>query len=184
MPSSTSSSDAAGSRWALPLAGGLLIAALCFALLETAVLLLGNEPGVRDGPALWSLMRARADAPGAIVLVGSSRMQLDIDVAHLAELTGRPVVQLAIDGQSFQPVLAGLAADPDFRGTVLVEAIDQNLSAQGDFRRAQSWVDHWHQRGQSWSARSDAWLALKLQQLSAWYASEPPWQEMLRRIAA
>lgn len=181
MHSSTSSSER---RWLLPLTAGLLIAALLFGLLETAVRMLGYQPGVRDGAPLWSLIRARANAPDALVLIGGSRILLNVDPAQLAALSGRSVVQLAIDGQSFQPVLQNLAADENFRGTVIVDALDQNLSATASAARARSWVAYWQTHGQQPSARSDAWLALQLQQVSAWYAAEPPWPEMFRRLAA
>lgn len=169
----------------MPLAGGVLIALLLFALLETAVRMLGFTPGVRDGADLWGLMRAQANDEHAIVLAGGSRIQLDIDTKRLAQLSGQPVVQLAIDGQSFQPVLRDLAGDPDFHGTLLIDAMDQNLTVGIDETRAQGWINYWHQHLRTeMSARSDAWLALLLQQTSAWYAAEAPWQVMLQYIAS
>lgn len=169
----------------MPLAGGALVGVLLFLLLETIVRMLGNEPGVRDGAVLWGMERTRADNPGAIVLIGGSRMLLDVDVARLSALSARPVVQLAVDGQSFQAVLRDLADDENFHGTVLVDVLDQNLSTDANVQRSQEWVDHWRKHGLGqWSAYSDGWLALRLQSVSGWYAAEPPWPEMFRRIAA
>lgn len=184
MRSSTSSSNVR-TRWQEPLVGGLLIALLLFFLLETAVRMLDFAPGVRDGADLWGLTRAQATKDNAIVLAGSSRIQLDIDTQWLAKLSGRPVVQLAIDGQSFQPVLRDLAEDTGFKGTLLIDALDQNLTAGLDEARAQAWVTHWQRRLRTeMSTRSEAWLSLLLQRHSAWYAAEQPWNAMLQHIAA
>jgi hypothetical protein len=46
---------------------------------------------------------------------------LDIDLGALAQATGKIPVQLAIDGSSYLPVLADLAADDRVNGTVIVE---------------------------------------------------------------
>lgn len=81
-------------------------------------------PAVTDDVGLWALARHRANVHGAesVVLVGSSRMQMDIQQDAFARATGwHPVVQLAVVRGPTLPVLENLANDPKFRGTVLCE---------------------------------------------------------------
>ena len=47
-------------------------------------------------------------------------MQRGVDVDELANSLQRPIIQLAVEGTSGLPVLENLAADPRFRGTVVV----------------------------------------------------------------
>jgi hypothetical protein len=86
----------------------------------------GFVPTIVDSPSIWAKERARASALGqrAIVLIGASRIQLDVHLDTLRDLTGREPVQLAIDGSSFVPVLADLAADDRVTGTVIVDYQD------------------------------------------------------------
>lgn len=81
-------------------------------------------PSATDDEGLWARARYRADALGgdAVVLVGSSRMQMDIQRDAFARATGwPPAIQLAVvRGPSF-PVLENLAGDPSFRGTAICE---------------------------------------------------------------
>lgn len=74
-------------------------------------------------PEVWSIARARA-AGGVPVLVGSSRMQADIDLDVWVEVTGgaRPA-QLASAGGPALPYLEDLAADEGVTGLVVVDAM-------------------------------------------------------------
>lgn len=135
MPSFTSSSER------LPIwRGGLVLGAalaifLCFALaLEWGLARRGFEPGVYDDEASWLRARARAEhaGPRGLLLLGSSRMQLDADLDVLGSLTKMKVVQLAIDGSSFLPVFEGLAADPAINGTVVVDFSEHLLASSPD----------------------------------------------------
>jgi hypothetical protein len=109
----------------------------------------GFAPALRDGPRLWAFERARASRLGrrALVLVGASRMQVDMDLRALAAGTGMEPVQLAIDGTSGVPVLADLAADESFRGTV-VFSLMPGLAAEDD-TRAREYVAFYHEQGLS-----------------------------------
>ncbi len=81
-------------------------------------------PSVADDAGLWALARHRANVLGedAVVLVGSSRMQMDIQRDALARATGwKPAVQLAVVRGPSVPVLENLAVDPEFLGTVICE---------------------------------------------------------------
>ena len=84
---------------------------------------------ITDSEGKWARQRALASHLGkhALILVGASRFQLDMDLDVLRQSTGLEPVQLAITGSPFEPVLAGLAADPTIRGTVLVDYYDHNV---------------------------------------------------------
>jgi len=84
----------------------------------------GFVSSVIDDTGLWALARHRANDLGedAVVLVGSSRMQMDIRRGAFARATGwRPAIQLAIVRGPSVPVLKNLAEDPNFLGTVICE---------------------------------------------------------------
>ena len=132
MHSSTSSSNQRlpHLRWGVVLGIGFLLFIVFVALMEMRLAIRGFKSSVIDSPALWMRERARVDALGsrALVIVGSSRPLLDADLETLRRQTGLEPVQLAIDGSSFVPVLQGLAADPDVRGTVLVDLAENVLT--------------------------------------------------------
>jgi hypothetical protein len=124
----------------------------------------GFEPTIVDSPSTWARERARVNHLGgrAIVMIGASRMQLDVDLPTLREETGREPVQLAIDGSSFVPVLANLANDIGVTGTILVDYQDHVV---GDLHRidgATTYLAEWDRRGNDDAipdfAMSEAWL--------------------------
>jgi len=84
----------------------------------------GFEPSLHDDALLWSRSRAQVTAQGkdAVVLVGSSRMQMGIHRDPLTRATGwTSAIQLALVRGPSIPVLRHLARDPEFHGTVLCE---------------------------------------------------------------
>lgn len=84
----------------------------------------GFVSSASDDAGLWALARHRANDLGedAVVLVGSSRMQMDIRRGAFARATGwRPAIQLAVVRGSSVPVLQSLAEDSNFLGTVICE---------------------------------------------------------------
>jgi hypothetical protein len=101
------------------------------AAMEAQLKTRGFQPSAVDNDAVWIRERARASSLGvrAVTLVGSSRMQTGIDLDVLRDKTGLEPVQLAIDGSSFIPVLAGLAKDARITGTVIVAFQDGALIA-------------------------------------------------------
>lgn len=139
MRSSTSSSDAAfGGDTALqrmpriaPSALLVALAVLAFFVgaMELRLAARGIQPTADDSEDLWLRERARASRLGdrAIILIGSSRVQTGFDLDVLHARTGLTPVQLAIDGNSFMPILDGLARDPAVRGTVIVGFVEANL---------------------------------------------------------
>jgi hypothetical protein len=88
------------------------------------VYLRGQDFGIsyNDDEALWAhhrqrIYRATAANP---VVIGSSRIKFGLDQSTWEATTGAAPVQLAMVGTSPRPLLADLARDPDFKGTVLV----------------------------------------------------------------
>lgn len=133
MRSSTSNSDIhltrrfiPGGRWALPLGIALLIATMVVGGEEYLLARRGFAPTIVDSASIWARQRARASWLGrnAIILIGASRIQLDVDLDTMRDLTGKEPVQLAIDGSSFVPVLADLASDDQVTGTIIVDYQD------------------------------------------------------------
>lgn len=79
-----------------------------------------------DDESLWASTRQQIyqSSPARPVLIGSSRIKFDLDLATWQRLTGEKPIQLSIVGTSPRPVLADLGNDPTFRGTVLVDVTE------------------------------------------------------------
>lgn len=139
MPSSTSSSELGlpKLRWGVILGVSALVLLVGIKALESGLRMKGFRAGALDSESLWLKQRARADALGsrALVLVGDSRMQLDIDQDVLRQETGLEPVQLAIDATPYLGVLRGLAEDPHITGTVLVDFSPAPLLDEASFRQ-------------------------------------------------
>lgn len=82
----------------------------------------GVRPAYRNSDGQWAEVRRKVDrdAPGATVLIGSSRMLFDIDLTVWEDETGARPIQLALEGSNPLPVLTRLADDDDFDGLLLV----------------------------------------------------------------
>lgn len=129
MPSSTSSSSERASRtglrfWASSWALALALVVLGAGAWELHWRRQGFAPALNDDTSLWVLARQSAAGmgPEGAVVVGSSRIQTDINRDVLIATTGwTPVVQLATNRGTSIQVLESLADDPAFRGNVLCE---------------------------------------------------------------
>ena len=142
MPSSTSNSDRRRPlAWSLILSAALLALIACVAAMEAGLALRGFRPTVLDSEPLWLKQRTRAAELGrrALILVGGSRMQLDMDQDVLRRMTGLEPVQLAIDGVPFTGVFRGLAQDPHITGTVLVDFTANGVATPEEFERINSY---------------------------------------------
>lgn len=78
-----------------------------------------------DGGPLWSDKRARVYEPSesTVVFVGSSRIKYDLDIETWEKRAGN-AVQLAIEGSCPRPALEDLAADPNFKGRLVVDVTE------------------------------------------------------------
>jgi hypothetical protein len=82
----------------------------------------GYEPMIRDSMELWCKERDRVSKEGkdSVVLLGASRMQLDLVPEVLSEyFREKNIVMLAIDGRQPMATLESLANDKAFTGTVI-----------------------------------------------------------------
>lgn len=136
MRSSTSSSDIyLRSRvipcgaWSMSFALAVVFFILFVVSLEWSLAVRGFQPDIVDSAQRWAHERQRARDLGhrALVLVGASRAQLDLDLITLGADSGLKPVQLAIDGASFVPVLSDLAEDDGVVGKIVVEYQDNVL---------------------------------------------------------
>jgi len=135
--SSTSSSDERlpSAAWTPVLASAALIFVAFVVMLEMALAARGYRPTVLDSESSWFKQRDRASALGsrALIMIGASRIQLDLDLDALRAGTGLEPVQLAVNGSSSMPVLRDLVDDPTIRGTVLIDYYDGTiLGAEGE----------------------------------------------------
>jgi len=90
----------------------------------------GYAPTLNDTLDLWAQRRS-AVQPESVVIIGDSRAWFDLDLDELEHGLGRRPIQLAIPGSSAYPVLADLAADTSFRGTVICSIIPLIYLAPG-----------------------------------------------------
>ncbi len=84
------------------------------------------RPGdVGDSNSGWAEQRRRIDHEDVkVAIVGDSRIFFGTDLSRFQALTGVRPVQLALVGTNGLPVLEDLAADPKFKGLVLVGMAD------------------------------------------------------------
>lgn len=152
MHSSTSNSDRFGPTpagpwgrtWILTLA----LVAVAVSGLEGYWRSRGHKASVVDDPELWASHRQRVYNAGrrAVVLVGSSRMQVDFNTyAFRRQYRRYDLVQLAIDGRHAAATLRDLAQDERFRGIAVCDITEPG------FRRdtrddQQEYVDYFHNR--------------------------------------
>jgi hypothetical protein len=135
MHSSTSSSDRPVVHmpwWRVHLVALCAFLAVAIAM-EVQLARMGFVSNVQDSQERWEKERLRASRLGqkALILVGASRIQLGVDLEVLRKETGLEPVQLAIDGSAFMPILAGLAADPAIRGTIIIDYYDHAVGVYG-----------------------------------------------------
>ena len=187
MPSFISSSDRSMSRdrQTKVILLGLVSGLLLIAAAENYIRFKGGESDVRDTAELWASQRARASSIGdnALILVGSSRIQLDLDLDILAASTGKRPVQLAIDGSPFIDVLENLANDRNLAGTVLVSTTLPKLAAGGNTQRVKKWINIYEKEYKNlWFPQKEQILKAKLQSVSALYANILPLDKLVPRL--
>ena len=79
---------------------------------------IGYGPTLNDTTDLWAQQR-EAVKPDSIVIIGDSRALFDLDLDVLQQGLGQRPIQLALAGSCAYPILAELAADERFKGTVI-----------------------------------------------------------------
>jgi len=134
MPSSTSNFEFERPIPALPWRGITVIVVLIVmaaaAAWELHVRSIGYAPTLNDTDDLWVQAR-RSVTPESVVIVGDSRALFDLDLDELEKGLGKRPVQLAIAGSSAYPVLADLANDEKFHGTIICSIVPGMFFAPG-----------------------------------------------------
>jgi transposase len=83
---------------------------------------IGYGPTLNDNEDLWTQAR-RSVKPESIVIIGDSRAWFDLDLDELQRALGKRPVQLAMGGGCAYPVLADLANDENFHGTIICSVV-------------------------------------------------------------
>lgn len=124
----------------------------CFATFifyyEIKIRNLGWQPSVVDSKELWGQNRQLASELGkkAIILIGASRMQLDMDLSVIKEMTDLEPIQLAIDGSPFMPVLEDIANDESINGVIVVSVTEHQVNTSQEESKATEWVNYYHNK--------------------------------------
>ena len=83
---------------------------------------LGYGPTLKDNEDLWTLRR-RVVEPESIVIIGDSRAWFDVDLDELQKGLSKRPIQLAMGGSTAWPVLADLANNKNFHGTIICSVV-------------------------------------------------------------
>jgi len=129
----------------------LFLVMLFIGLMELRLAARGFRPTATDSEWSWIVQRERASELGdrALVLIGASRVLLDVDLDVLRRATGLEPVQLAIDGSSFVPVLEDLAGDASITGTVLIGYQDNVIASTDGESVAAGFIAAWQRHGRA-----------------------------------
>ena len=127
-----------------------------------------------DSPVAWAIERQRLETGehDNVVIVGSSRILFDTDLAVWKEVTGRMPVQLALPGTSPRQYLRSVANDTEFSGLVICDVTPEMffspfVGALPQFvGMEQSWRDH------SPSEKFGHRVGLRLERVFAFMESE------------
>ena len=110
----------------------------------------GVEIAYDDGGPLWSDKRAMVFEPSeeAVVFIGSSRIKFDLDIDTWEKSTGTKAAQLAIEGASPRPCLEDLAADPNFKGRLVVDVTEGLFFSNfpGNSSEPNKFIKYFHDR--------------------------------------
>jgi hypothetical protein len=184
VPSSTFSSDIIIPQPAprFSLIVGCLLAMVILTLVEFGLRHHGMEPQNMDSRELWASQRALASALGedALVLVGTSRIQLGMDLDVLESTLRLTPVQLAIDGTSFLPVLEDLAKDPGISGTIIVSLLSGAVNKSEQQFQSSEWVDFYNKEYRGlFSPAVEKRIKVKMKGLANIYSSGIPLPRLL-----
>ncbi|MEO6005154.1 MAG: hypothetical protein ABIZ04_08445 [Opitutus sp.] len=124
MPSSTSNfeREIPDLPWRGMVIAVLVISTLAGVAWEMRARSRGYRPTLNDTADLWAQERAKVKTD-SIVIVGDSRPLFDLDLDALEAGLGSRPLQLAIPGSCAYPILADLAADTTFSGTVICSIV-------------------------------------------------------------
>jgi hypothetical protein len=144
---------------------------------------IGYGPTLNDNEDLWTEARRRVK-PESIVIVGDSRAWFDLDLDELQKGLGKRPVQLAAGGSCAYPVLADLANDERFHGTIICSVVPRMFFAppgSPPMERSEKAVRRYHT--QTLAQRASQYLAMPLEEHIAFLKQEElTLDDLLKRL--
>src|SRR5438067_9401365 len=133
---------------------------------------IGYGPTLEDNEDLWTITRQRVK-PESIVIIGDSRGWYDLDLDELQKGLGKRPLQLAMGGGCGYPVLADLADDKTFHGTIICSFVPRLFLAPPGtppWERGEKAVRRFHT--QTPAQRASQYLAFPLEEHVAFLKQE------------
>jgi hypothetical protein len=122
--------------------------------------------------------------PDSIVIIGDSRALFDLDLDEIQKVLGKRPVQLAMGGSCAYPVLADLANDENFHGTIICSVVPRLFVAppgSPPMERAEKAVRRSHT--QTPAQRVSQYLAIPLEEHVAFLKQEElTLDDLLKRL--
>jgi len=144
---------------------------------------IGYGSTLNDNEDLWTSAR-RHVKPESIVIIGDSRGWFDLDLDELQNGLGKRPVQLAMGGGCAYPVLADLANDENFHGTIICSLVPRLFVAPPGtppMERAEKAVRRSHT--QTPAQRVSQYLAIPLEEHVAFLKQEElTLDDLLKRL--
>jgi transposase len=144
---------------------------------------IGYSPTLNDNEDLWAMMRRRVQ-PESVVIVGDSRGWYDVDLDEFEKGLGKRPIQLAMGGSCAYPVLADLANDENFHGTIICSVVPRLFVAppgSPPMDRAEKAVRRSHT--QTPAQRASQYLGMPLEEHVAFLKQEElTLDELLKRL--
>ena len=144
---------------------------------------IGYAPTLNDNEDLWTMARRRVQ-PESVVIIGDSRAWFDLDLDELQKGLGKRPVQLAAPGSCAFPVLADLANDERFHGTIICSILPRLFFAppgSPPMERSEKTVRRYHT--QTLAQRASESLAMPLEEHVAFLKQQDlTLDELLKRL--
>jgi hypothetical protein len=172
---------------ALPWRGITVIVALVIIAASSAWELycrsIGYGPTLNDNEDLWTLARDKVK-PESLVIIGDSRGWFDLDLDEIQKGLGKRPIQLAAGGTCGFPILADLANDQNFHGTVICSIVPRLFLAPPGtppMERGEKVVRRFH--NQTLAQRASEYLAIPLEEHVAFLKQEDlALDDLLKRL--
>jgi hypothetical protein len=144
---------------------------------------IGYAPTLNDSEDLWTFRR-RSVGPESVVVIGDSRGWFDVDLDEVQKGLGKRPIQLAMGGGCGYPVLADLANDETFHGTIICSVVPRLFFAPPGtppMQRGEKAVKRFH--SQTPAQRASQYLAFPLEEHVAFLKQEElTLDDLLKRL--
>jgi hypothetical protein len=144
---------------------------------------IGYGPTLNDNEDLWTLRRRKVQ-PESVVIIGDSRGWFDLDLDELQRGLGKRPIQLAMGGGCGYPVLADLANDESFHGTIICSFVPRLFFAPAGtppMARGEKAVRRFH--SQTPAQRASQYLTFPLEEHVAFLKQEElTLDDLLKRL--